>query len=100
MAVAAGDYGKIVVKKGGTLTFSGGAYNVHSIKAKKSSSLLFGAAAQLRAAKNFKASKDTFVGPSPGADITAADIIFYVAGKKANLGRNTNKFIAGPKSSG
>jgi len=87
--LSAGDYGKIVVKKGGTLTFTGGVYNVHSIKAKKRSSLLFDAATKLRVAKNLKASKDTFIGPSTEADITAGDIVFYVAGNKVKLGANS-----------
>lgn len=89
LTLPAGNYGRIVVRRGGRLTFSGGIYNVRSIDAKKGSSLLFGAASEVRIAKKLITSKDTFIGPDNGSGISAADIVFYVAGRKAALGKDS-----------
>ena len=79
-----GDFGDITVDAGGTLTFSGGVYNVHSIDAQTGSQLLFSAPTEVRVETTFLTNRDAIVGPAAGSGITAKDITFYVAG--ANIG--------------
>ena len=76
----AGDYGRIYVKDGGTLTLTGGVYNIEKLEAKKSARVRFNDAAEVRVADEVKIAKMSYVGPSSGSYIDASNIIFYVAG--------------------
>ncbi|MCF6237985.1 MAG: DUF5011 domain-containing protein, partial [Candidatus Marinimicrobia bacterium] len=75
-----GDYGRIKVKERGTLTFTGGVYNIEKLEAKKSSHIRFEAVTEVRIEEELKISKKSYVGPAGGSFIDASDIIFYIAG--------------------
>ena len=84
--LAAGDYGLIKVKQGGVVTFSGGTYNVAEIDSGASTTLQFAAPSEIRIAGKFALDDHSFVGPAAGSGITAADLVFYVAGINGNNG--------------
>ena len=84
--LAAGDYGLISVKQGGVVTFSGGVYDVGEIDSGSSTTLQFAAPSQVRIAGKFALDDHSFVGPAAGSGITAADLVFYVAGINGNNG--------------
>ena len=95
LAIAAGDYGNIVVGDGGTLSFSGGIYNVLSISANPFSHLLFDAGSEVRVAGRFACGQSSTIGPSSGSGISAASIVFYIAGiNGADGGINSTPFAA------
>ena len=75
-----GDYKKIVVKDRGTLTFTGGVYNIEKLEAKKYSHVRFNERTEVRVEDEIKFAKSVYVGPAGGSYIDASDIIFYVAG--------------------
>ena len=90
-----GDYGKVEVGENGTLNLTGGEYHFKSIKLKKKARLRFDAAAQVTVVEEFKAEKQTYVGPANGALIDASGIIFYVAGEdedKVEFGERSQVF--------
>ena len=84
--LAPGDYDLISVLQGGVVTFTGGIYNVAEIDAGPSSTLRFSAPSEIRIAGKFGLDHDAFVGPAVGSGITAADLVFYVAGINGNNG--------------
>lgn len=89
ISLAAGDYGDIVVKAGGTILFTGGIYNLRSIDARDNTNLLFAAPSEVRVEGKVDSDLNVFIGPAQTASIEAADIIFYVAGingSNGNLG--------------
>jgi len=86
ISLAAGDYGDIVVKAGGTILFTGGIYNLRSIDARDNTNLLFAAPSEVRMAHKFDSDLEVFIGPVQNAGIDAANIIFYVAGINGNTG--------------
>lgn len=89
IALAAGDYGDIVVKAGGTILFTGGIYNLRSIDSRDNTALLFAAPSQVRVADKFDSDLNVFIGPAQNTSIDASDIIFYIAGingASGNLG--------------
>ena len=75
-----GDYGRINVKDRGTLTFTGGVYNIEKLEAKKSARVRFGDASEVRVSDEVKIGKQSYVGPAEGSLINASNIIFYIAG--------------------
>ncbi|MBT4944805.1 MAG: DUF5011 domain-containing protein [Candidatus Marinimicrobia bacterium] len=75
-----GDYHHIKVEDRGTLTFTGGVYNIEKLEAKKQSHIRFEEATEVRVEKELKIKKDVYVGPANGSYIDASDIIFYVDG--------------------
>ncbi len=76
-----GDYGRIYVKERGTLTFTGGIYNIEKLEAQKSSHVRFEEATEVRVEDEVKVAKNTYVGPAGGSYIGASDIIFYISGE-------------------
>ncbi|MCP3938769.1 MAG: hypothetical protein GY708_25760, partial [Actinomycetia bacterium] len=86
LQLAPGDYGDILVKKNGVLTFTGGIYNVRSLNGGVSVELLFDAASEVRIEGKFDTDQNSIVGPADGSGLAASDIIFYVAGINGNNG--------------
>jgi len=80
LVLAPGDYKKIKVNDRGTLTFTGGVYNIEKLEAKKSSHVNFENATEVRIEEEMKLSKRVYVGPADGSLIDASDIIFYIGG--------------------
>ena len=84
-----GDYGEVKVKKYGTLTFTGGIYNIRTIDFGTNVDIYFDAESQIRVEEKFAIDQNSSLGPSAGANIAARDIIFFVAGingSNGNLG--------------
>jgi len=73
-----GDYHHIKVEDRGTLTFTGGVYNIAKLEAKKESHIRFELTSEVRVEKELKFKKDVYVGPAGDSYIDASDIIFYV----------------------
>ena len=86
IALAAGDYGDVVVKPGGKILFTGGIYNLRSIDARDNTNLLFAAPSEVRIADKFDSDLQVFIGPAQNTGIDASDIIFYVAGINGTSG--------------
>ncbi|MGH7597474.1 MAG: hypothetical protein ACREOI_14060, partial [bacterium] len=89
ISLAAGDYGDIVVKAGGTILFTGGIYNLRSIDARDNTNLLFAAPSEVRITDKLDSDLNVYIGPSQGAGIEASEVIFYIAGingASGNLG--------------
>ncbi len=78
--LAAGDYGGITVKKGGTLIFTGGLYQIKLIDARVNTKLLFRAASEVRVKESARTKSNSTVGADAGANLTASDILFHVEG--------------------
>ena len=78
--LAPGDYGDVTVKQNGSLLFTGGIYNLRSLDAGIAVNLVFAAPSEVRIAGRFDTDQSSYVGPQPGAAVTAADVVFYVAG--------------------
>jgi hypothetical protein len=88
--LAEGDYGDIIVAVG-TVVFSGGIYNVRSITTTDNASVLFDAPSEIRVEGKVFTGKNAIIGPSAGAPIGAADIVFYVGGINGVGGGITEK---------
>ncbi|MGH7493304.1 MAG: hypothetical protein ACREOO_13055 [bacterium] len=86
ISLAAGDYGDIVVRAGGTILFTGGIYNLRSIDARDNTNLRFASPSEVRVADKFDSDLQVFVGPAQNASIEASDIIFYIAGINGSSG--------------
>jgi hypothetical protein len=86
ITLAEGNYRDIVVKAGGSITFTGGVYNVRSIDSRDNTQLLFNASTEVRVADKFDTDLKVYVGPSEGSSVDASDIIFYVAGINGSTG--------------
>ncbi len=82
----AGDYGLLDVRSGGIVRFTGGVYNLREIDTGPSVTFVFLAPATVRVAGKLRVEQDSFVGPDPAAGLTAADVIFYVAGINGSTG--------------
>lgn len=80
VVLAEGAYRDITVDPLGTVVFSGGIYDVLSITGADDASLLFDAPSQIRVEGKLFTGKNAILGPSAGAAIGAADIVFYVGG--------------------
>ncbi len=86
----AGDYGDIMIDKGGTVVFSGGIYNIGSIMPVTTTggpcsfdpcrSLEFEAPTELRIVGMFDTGRNGFVGPSASSPVLPSSIILYVGG--------------------
>ena len=75
-----GDYGQIEIRWKGELTFLGGVYNVAEIDAGIATRMVFLAPTEIRVAGKLMVDGNSTVGPAQGSGITAADVVFYVAG--------------------
>ena len=73
-----GDYGRIMVKDRGSLTFTGGVYNIEKLEVDKYSHIRFEEASEVRVEEKMKIAKQSYVGPAGGSFIDASDIIFYI----------------------
>ncbi len=80
LTLVAGDYGMVKVKRGGTLIFSGGLYQIKLIDARKNTKLLFQATSEVRVKESARSKSGSTVGADSGANLTASDILFYVEG--------------------
>jgi VCBS repeat-containing protein len=78
--LAAGTYGDVTIGHGGTLELSGGVYNLRSLSADRDVVIRFAAPSEVRIAGRFGATHDAVIGPADGSGVTAAHIVFYVAG--------------------
>ena len=77
-----GSYGRITVKDRGTLTFTGGVYDIENLDAQKNSRVRFDEAGEVRVEETFTIAKNSYVGPAGGSYVSAADIIFYIDGSE------------------
>jgi cysteine-rich repeat protein len=84
--LAPGDYGEIKIRWRGSLTFLGGIYNVAQIHAGIATQMEFLAPTEIRVAGKLMVDYNSTVGPAAGSGLTAADIVFYVAGINGNSG--------------
>jgi VCBS repeat-containing protein len=75
-----GAYRRLDVGQGATVFFTGGVYDFESIEAEQGASLLFDAPSDVRVADRFASGPDALIAPGTGAPITAADVVFFVAG--------------------
>ncbi len=80
LSLPPGAYRLLDARQGARVFFTGGVYDFEAVAAESGVSLLFDAATDLRVAGRFASGPDTVVAPSPGALITAADVVFFVAG--------------------
>jgi RHS repeat-associated protein len=92
VVLAPGEYGDIIVKKNGSLKFTGGVYNILSIDAKKFSSLSFEAVSEVRIQQTLRTKKASFVGPATGSNLNAEDIQFFIEGTDDGSTPRTAKF--------
>ena len=84
--LAPGDYGEIQIRWRGSLTFLGGIYNVAEIDAGVATEMRFLAPTEIRVAGKLMIDLGSTVGPAAGSGVTAADIVFYVAGINGTSG--------------
>jgi hypothetical protein len=80
LTLAPGSYRDLIVGKKGTVIFSGGTYHFRSISTDAQAKLFFSAASTVRVQQRVSIKATSTVGPNTGATVTAADIVFYVAG--------------------
>lgn len=79
--LAPGSYRDLIVGKKGTVIFTGGVYHFRSIRATDVQvKLLFSAASEVRVQQKVQTLGTATIGPNTGATVTAAGIVFYVAG--------------------
>ena len=78
--VPPGRYRDVVVNKGGTVIFSGGAYAFRSLSAKAGSRIIFNGPTELKIEQKFSTDEGVVVGPNAPA-LLAKSIIIYVAGQ-------------------
>lgn len=83
-----GAYGVIKVKKNGTLVFTGGVYEIQSLKAEHETQVYFEAATTLLVAGTVEIGEKSYFGPAPEATIDASDILVYVEGLARDDGRS------------
>ncbi len=86
LTLAPGDYGEIQVKKKGAVVFTGGEYSFTNFNFGDATSMFFVTPTEIRIADKFDSGQNSYIGPDPDAAITAADIVFYVAGVNGNNG--------------
>ncbi len=86
MSLDPGDYGDILVRAKGKLLFTGGVYNLHSLNTGDNAQLLFAAPSEVRVEDKFDTDLKAYIGPQAGSGISAAGIIFYIAGINGNNG--------------
>jgi predicted extracellular nuclease len=94
LVIDAGNYEDINVYYKGVLIFTGGTYNVKSIKACIRAKLLFLAPTEIRVEERFDSDLLAYIGPSESASIGASDIIFYVEGTDKNSGWVLSRYKA------
>lgn len=75
-----GAYRHLDARHDATVFFTGGVYDFESVRLESDVTLLFDAASDVRVAGRFESGPDTLIAPSPGALISAADVVFFVAG--------------------
>jgi len=88
-SLSPGAYKDILVRKNGTLTFTGGVYHLASLNTGDNVKLLFQGASEVRIAGKFDTDQGTYTGPQDTTTLSANQIIFYVAGingSNGNLG--------------
>ncbi len=89
-----GNYNILKVKEGGKVVFSGGVYNFNSIELKKNAKLRFAAASEVKVTGKLSTKSEVIIAPKANVEITASDIIFYVAG----INGDTGELTAEPKA--
>ena len=80
LTLAPGSYGIITVEGTGTIEFTGGVYHIQSLFAKKDAALNFNAPSEVRIQGDFRTNKSVYIGPAPGSELNASDLLFYVEG--------------------
>src|SRR3990172_2712483 len=81
-----GSYGDVLVRKNGTLTFTGGTYHLASLNTGDNVQLLFQAPSEIRLAGKFDTDQGTYIGPEDTTDMSASQIVFYIGGINGNNG--------------
>ncbi len=84
--LAAGSYRDLIVGRKATVTFTGGVYHFRTIQVDREAKLYFSAASEVRVQQKLSTKTLTTVGPATGASITAANIVFHVAGVNGTSG--------------
>ncbi len=87
LTIAAGDYDVVEIAQGGTLVFSGGVYNLRTLRTVNTGScstpcrsLHFQAPSDLRIAERWDSGDNSVIGPGPGSSAEPSDLIVYVGG--------------------
>jgi hypothetical protein len=81
-----GNYNVLKVKEGGKVVFSGGIYNFNSIDLRNNVKLRFATPSEVRVAGKLSTKSGVIIAPKINSDITASDIVFYVAGINGDTG--------------
>lgn len=87
LTLAAGSYGDFKVNQRATVIFTGGEYHFASWDVGQQVNLYFAAPSEVRIAGRLAVGQRSVVAPQPGAaDLSAHDIVIYVAGLNGNNG--------------
>jgi hypothetical protein len=87
ISLAAGEYHSILVKQNGKILFTGGGtFAIHTLNTGPKTKIFFDAPSNILIEDKFDTDENSYVGPIDGSEVTASDIIFYVAGINGNNG--------------
>ncbi|HEV8579103.1 MAG TPA: hypothetical protein VGX68_08470, partial [Thermoanaerobaculia bacterium] len=70
----------LIVGRKGTVTFTGGVYHFRSIRVDREARLFFSSGSEVRVQQKVSTNTLTSIGPAAGSSVTAASIVFCVAG--------------------
>jgi len=87
--LSSGTYGNIVLGKKSILILKGGIYYFKNIEIGDYSQILFTSSTKLIIEKRLSTGKNPILGPEPGVNISAKNIIIYVKGKNGKNGQIT-----------
>ena len=88
--LAAGSYADVTVGTAGTLTLTGGLYEIASLTIGNSAKVHIAAPTELRIAGRVQTDPIARIEPAPGTTLTAADILVVVTGQNGNTGAITD----------
>ena len=83
-----GDYGLLRAGKGSVVVFTGGVYNFREVDIDNGAKLVFTAPSHIRVEFRFSNDDHAYIGPGKDSNITARNIIFYVASLDGDKGRD------------
>ncbi len=81
-----GDYGRLTIRHGGIVVFTGGTYSIASLHAASTTGLAFEAPSDVRITEKFALGRNSIIGPAMNAGISADDIRLFIAGTNGDTG--------------
>jgi|GEM_PF-2882745 len=87
--LSSGSYGDILVRRNGTLTLTGGAYDFNSFNTGDNVRVVFQAPSEVRIAQKFDSDQGSYIGPEDTTSMTADQIVFYIGGINGSNGNMT-----------